>query len=82
MDLVFEIKKDIDSGNIEGLYALALVDPLGFFGKLTVRQLGKKRCQVLKAKLEVLTSLQQNKDKFACLMLSKLEKDLGIGGLF
>ena len=77
--MLSDIKQAIDNRDMQGLYQLALLDPLSFFGKLSVRQIGKLRIEKLQAMLEVMTNDQINKDKFAQLMLARIANDLGKG---
>ena len=75
-----QIKEAIDNSDMDYLFELAIGDVLSFFGKLTVRQLGKKRCERLYTKCEAIDEMYQDfgeerKDKFVLLILARLKKE-------
>ena len=74
--MVEGMKVAIDNNiDMDSLWRLALIDTAGFFGKLSVRMMGKKRIRAL---YHYLLGLDASGTTFQVLLKAKVEKELGL----
>jgi len=75
------MKDAIDRGDLDDLFELATEDVLSFFGKLSARQLGKKRAQKLYTQCKTMDKVyeeiigEDRRDKFVVLILARLSEE-------